>query len=377
MTAIRILELEGHDPAHWGVQHGETFRDDIRAIVDIRIALTLSKTDLGTKENVLALAQHHLPVLERFDRALYDELCGIARGAGLTPAHIVVANHYTDLRDLRLADLHRLDSGAAPDAKDPGGCSALFIHEGKHRILGQTWDMHGSAEPYALLMKIPARPDGVLADKTNAAGIPASGSTLVFSITGCLGMTGLSSWGVGLTINNLNSIDATVGVVWPALVRKLLRQKDAKAMRDLITSSNIGSGRHYIVADAPAAGGGDVFGIETSGTKKKVIREGGRGPYFHTNHCVDDEMTGTCRILPGSTTLQRYATLGEMVKKRLPDDAMGVFHALEAVGLKQSATNPHDVATCGALVMDLTARNAIACVGIPGPDADFTVVEVR
>ena len=116
---------------------------------------------------------------------------------------------------------------------------------------------------------------------------------------------------------------------------------------------------------------------ETSGTKKKVIREGGRGPYFHTNHCVDDEMVSTCKILPGSTTLQRYATLGEMAKKALPGDMQTMFNALEPVGLKQNPTNPHDVATCGALVMDIGARNAMACVGIPGPDADSIVVELR
>lgn len=374
MTTIRTLELHGTDPARWGEQHGESFRDDIRQIADIRMALTLGRTDLGTKETVLALARHHLPVLERFDRALYVELLGIARGARITPEELVVVNHYTDLRDLRLADLERLDAekAAGQGEKDPGGCSALFLHPGKNRILGQTWDMHGSAEPYALLLKIPALPDGATVDKVNAAGIPRLGSTLVFTITGCLGMTGLSSWGVGLTINNLNSIDATVGVIWPALVRKALRQPTAKAMRDLILGSPIGSGRHYILADDQ-----DVFGIETSGTKKKIIRDGGRGPYFHTNHCVDEEMVGTCKILPGSTTLQRYATLGEMVKKRLPDDLRSSFDAFQAVGLKQNPKNPHDVATCGALVMDLTARNAMACVGIPGPDADSIVIEVR
>jgi isopenicillin-N N-acyltransferase-like protein len=359
MEPIRILELQGTDPARWGEQHGEHFRDDIRAIADIRIALTLSKTDLGTKDNVLALARHHLPVLQRFDRALYDELCGIARGARLTPEEIVVVNHYTDLRDLRLADLQRLDAG---------GCSALFIADGAHRILGQTWDMHGSAEPYALLLKVPAVPP---TPKVSGAGIPKLGSTLCFTITGCLGMTGMSSWGVALTINNLNSVDATVGVVWSAIVRAALREPTAAAMRDLLLRAPIGSGRHYVVADDQ-----DVFGIETSGTKRKIIREGGRGPYFHTNHCVDDEMAPTARILPGSTTLQRYATLGEIVKKRAPATMDDMFNALQQVGLKQHPTNPHEVATCGALVMDITARNAKACVGIPGPDADATVVEV-
>jgi isopenicillin-N N-acyltransferase-like protein len=363
MATIRTLELQGRDPARWGEQHGESFRADIQAIADIRMALTIGRTDLGSKENVLSLARHHLPVLQRFDQALYDELCGIARGAGLTPEHIVVVNHYTDLRDLRLTDLQRLDQG---------GCSALFTHHGRTRVLGQTWDMHGSAEPYALLLSVPSSPDGGTLVETNAAGVPKEGRALLFSITGCLGMTGMTSWGTALTINNLNSIDATVGVVWPALVRKALRQPTAKAMLSCIEAAPIGSGRHYIVADDH-----DVFGMETSGTKKKVIRDGGRGPYFHTNHCVDDEMTGTCRILPGSTTLQRYATLGEMVKKSQPDDMDAMFALLQAVGLKQNPHNPHDVATCGALVMDISARNARACVGIPGPDADSIVVELR
>ena len=364
--SLRVLELHGTDPRRWGEQHGESFKDDVRAIADIRMALTLGRTDLGTKENVLALARHHLPVLERFDGALYDELCGIARGAGVSPEAIVVANHYTDLRDLSRRDLERLEG------TDPGGCTALFVDDGQHRILGQTWDMHGSAEPYALLIRIPGNADGTPPTSTNAAGVPKLGSTFVFSITGCLGMTGLTSWGTALTINNLNSLDATVGVVWPAMVRKLLRQPSARAMRQLIDTSPIGSGRHYILADRT-----DVFGIETSGTKKKLVHDGGRAPYFHTNHCIDAEMSGTCRILPGSTTKQRYDTMAALVAKGAPATRDDVFDALHAVGLKQNPANPHDVATCGALVMDLGARDAKACVGIPGPDADTLVVEAR
>ncbi|OGQ11161.1 MAG: hypothetical protein A2138_26335 [Deltaproteobacteria bacterium RBG_16_71_12] len=364
--SLRVLELHGTDPGRWGEQHGESFKDDIKAIADIRMALTLGRTDLGTRDNVLALARHHLPVLERFDRALYDELCGIARGAGLSPEAIVVANHYTDLRDLTKRDLDRLEG------RDPDGCTALFVHGGEHRIVAQTWDMHGSAEPFALLIRVPALPDGEGPTTTNAAGVPKLGCTFVFSIAGCLGMTGMSSWGTALTVNNLNSLDATVGVVWPATVRKALRQPSARAMKRVIEEAPIGSGRHYILADD-----GDVFGIETSGTKKKLIRDGGRQPYFHTNHCLDAEMAGTCRILPGSTTRQRYATVEAMVARGAPTTRDAVFDALHEVGLKQNPTNPHDVATCGALVMDLGARDAKACVGIPGPDADALVVEVR
>jgi isopenicillin-N N-acyltransferase-like protein len=366
---LRTLELVGRDPARWGEQHGESFRDDIRALYAIRLGLTLDKTDLGTEANVLALAQHHLPALRSFDDALSAELHGIARGAGLTAAQIVVVNHYTDLRDLTKADLHGL--GTPPT--DPGGCTAVFVDDGHERLLGQTWDMHGSAQPYALLITIPQDPDADAPDtkKLSAAGVPATGRTVVFSITGCLGMTGLSSWGNALTINNLVGVGARVGVVWPAFVRKALRQRTAKQALQLLQSTTVGSGRHYVFADDH-----DVFGVETSATKTKVIFDGGRGPYVHTNHCVDAEMAPTARILPGSTTLARYDTMTKLVAQKSPSTAREMFDSFAAVGLVGKPGLPHDVTTCGALVMDLKRRVVLGCEGIPAADVDPLIVEV-
>ncbi len=364
---IRVVELTGTHPRAWGEQHGETMRDQIRALYEVRLRLTLQKTDLQTEQNVLRLAEAHVPVLAEYDAALADELAGIARASGLTPAHLVVVNHYTDLRDLRQKDV--------PD--DPGGCSAIFLSSpAGDRVLAQTWDMHGSAEPFAILLKVPGAPDGgAPTPRVSPAGVPQGESTLLFTIAGCLGMTGLTSWGLGLTINNLNSVDATIGVLWPATVRKALRQRDARRARDAILDTNQGSGRHYITADAR-----DAFGIESSGTKKKTIFDDaaspGRGPYLHTNHCVDDEMKGTCRIPDGSTTLQRYAKLVELAGRGLPTTAQGVFDALHDVALPHSRTDPDGVATCGAFAMDLRGKTAIACVGAPGPDADWTSFEM-
>jgi isopenicillin-N N-acyltransferase-like protein len=367
---LRTLELTGTDPARWGEQHGESFRDDIRALYDIRLGLTLEKTDLGDENSVLALAAHHLPVLRAFDTALYEELCGIARGSGLTPAQIVVVNHYTDLRDLQKKDLRALEAAS----RDPGGCTAVFIDDGHERLLGQTWDMHGSAQPHAVLITIPQNPDhdGAFdAPKLSAAGVPQTGKTVVFSITGCLGMTGLSSWGNALTINNLNGVTARVGVVWPAFVRKALRQKTARAALQLLQSTTIGSGRHYIFADDH-----DVFGVETSSTKTKVIFDGGRGPYVHTNHCVDEEMAPTARILPGSTTVARYDAMTGLVTRKAPSSARELFDSFSVVGLSPKPALPHDVTTCGALVIDIQRRIVLGCEGIPGAAVDPLVVEV-
>ena len=53
-----------------------------------------------TATQVLAAARAHLPVLERYTAACTTSCVGIAEGAAVTPEEIVVANHYTDLRDL-------------------------------------------------------------------------------------------------------------------------------------------------------------------------------------------------------------------------------------------------------------------------------------
>ena len=341
---MRTLTLHGTDPAGFGEQHGEACRDDIHAAAELRLRLMLEKTDLGTKEAVYELARHHLPLLESFDKDLHTELLGIARGANLSAEAVVVLNHYTDLRDLGLRDLKRLRG-------DPDGCSAWFVDDGTsggERFLGQTWDMHGSATPYALLLKVPH----------------ARGEQLFFTITGCLGMTGMSSWGTALTINNLNSTDATVGVVWPAMVRRCVKQETARAALDVATAGPIGSGRHYIFADRK-----DAFAIETSGTIKRRVwsKEGsGAASWFHTNHCLNADVEKHSRILPTSTTLQRFATLqAKEDGGHRPRTPRALYDAFGDVSLPWDKNKPDETATCGALVMDLRRGEATACVGLP------------
>ena len=334
---VETLVLEGHDPRAWGQMHGETWREKIAGLYDIRLALTLERTDLGTEQDVLRLARRHLPLLDAFDADLGQELRGIADGADIAVEKLVIVNHYTDFRDLSRA--------ALDDDTDPGGCSAIYAPLAEGPTLAQTWDMHGSATEYVTLLLVP-RPDGA--------------HTLLFTLTGCLGMTGLTSWGLGMTINNLNSLDAKVGVLWPALVRRTLQAPSAREARDVILNAPLGSGHHYIVADER-----DVFGIETSGQMKKVIQQGADGVHLHTNHCIDDELKPTARILSSSTSLARYDELLAMVEAGLPRDARGLYRALDQVSTPRTPTEPHRVATCGALAMDLATRTCVVGRGRP------------
>jgi len=343
---VRVLELDaGAPPRERGRAHGETFRGPIGELAQIRLGLTVRIGGFDNPARVLSLASEHLPVLEAFDADLHAELLGIAEGAAIEPERIVLLNHYTDLRDLGPATRRT--------AEGEDDCSAVWTRAHGASLLGQTWDMHGSAMPYVMMLGVPG--DG---------GHPGA---WVFSIVGCLGMTGMNDAGLGITINNLKSLDARVGIVWPALVRRVLRERGAEAARDVVLGSPLGSGHCYLVADRT----GRAFAIETSGTERKVVFDGSEDAYVHTNHCLDDELDACSTVSPESTTHDRYAALVAGLEEAPIADRADLWRRLGShAGCPRSVCThlagpdrPHAMLTCGALAMDLAARDLWAAPG--------------
>jgi isopenicillin-N N-acyltransferase-like protein len=361
---MRQLELPaGKPPRDWGRIHGESFRREVKALAQIRIYLCTTVGGFRSAAEVLAAAAAHLPVLERYHLGLYQELLGIAEGAAVSPEEIVVANHYTDLRDLdpdpktwrpapRRDDPEAGQARARAGGAGGDGCSVIWAESPSGRILAQTWDMHATAIPYAMVLRVPASADG-----------PAA---TLLTVTGCLGMAGMSGARVAIAINNLCSTDATLGVVWPAVVRRALHHPTAQAARDLIAISPIGSGHHYIVADRRA-----VFAIETSGTRRKQVFAGGRS-YCHTNHCLDGEVAARSTVLETSTTRERMAWLEADLARTGVTDLADVWRRLGSEdGWPGSVCcnlatpeSPHESATCGAIAMNLDTGELWAQQGL-------------
>ncbi len=339
---MRTLELPvGASPKKWGQIHGETYRGEIQSLAQIRLYLTVKVGQLDTAEQVLEVAARHVAVLEKFDPALAQELLGIAAGANVSPAQIVVLNHYTDLRDIG-AD-HVM---AASDE----GCSVVYAKTA--RVLAQTWDMHATSIPFTMMLRVP-----------DQQGVPGA---WLLSLTGCLGMAGLNRKGLAIAINNLHSKDAKVGVVWSALVRRVLQLETAKAARDLILTSPVGSGHHYLVADAQHA-----FGVETSGELREVVYQGDAESFVHTNHCVLESVAARNRVPEASTTYDRYDLLAKSVRER---PIANVTDAWQRLGSHQgyprsictnmsTPENPHAPATCAGLAIDLGRKQMLAAGG--------------
>jgi isopenicillin-N N-acyltransferase-like protein len=171
-------------------------------------------------------------------------------------------------------------------------------------------------------------------------------------------MAGMNASGVGIAINNLYSTDATLGIVWPAMVRRALHHGSANDARDVIMNSPIGSGHHYFVADSTNA-----YSIETSGTRRKIIwqdKPGGEHAFCHTNHCLDGDIESRSKVPAASTTHDRYKyVVGGVRGVEDLDDAWLLLGSDE--GWPRSvctnmatAENPHGAATCGAIAMNLT-----------------------
>ena len=367
---MRILELpEGKTSRQWGQIHGESFRGEVKALSDIRTYLCTKVGGFKTVDQVSAAARAHLPVLERYDAELYAELLGIADGAAVSPETIVVANHYTDLRDLdpdpatwvpapTADDPHAVKSGQGAGGLGGDGCSVLFAESPTGRIVAQTWDMHATAIPYVMVLRVPK----------SAAGPAAT----LLTVTGCLGMAGMNSARVAIAINNLYSTDATLGVVWPAMVRKALQQTHARAARDVIRTSPIGSGHHYLVADQDLA-----FALESSGTRRKVVYDNTvaiaerPSTYVHTNHSLDPDVAARSKVPATSTTYDRMKWL-ESDLARTPladlDDAwrrLGSEDGWPRSICTNMATpeSPHGAATCGAIAMNVDTGELYAQQG--------------
>jgi isopenicillin-N N-acyltransferase-like protein len=168
-------------------------------------------------------------------------------------------------------------------------------------------------------------------------------------------MAGMNGARVGVAINNLFSTDATLGVVWPAVVRRALHQPTALAARDVIAGSPIGSGHHYFVADRAHA-----FALEASGTRRKQVFADG-GVYAHTNHALDADVAARSKVPATSTTYDRMRWLeADLARAPVADLADAWTRLGSEDGWPRSiCTNmatpesPHGAATCGAIAANL------------------------
>ena len=98
-----IIEYErDKSPRAWGEMHGESYREAIRELFEIRLKLMREQNESLSADVITRLAAEQWDATKRFAPDLAEELEGICSGSGMSSEEIVVVNNYTDFRDCLL-----------------------------------------------------------------------------------------------------------------------------------------------------------------------------------------------------------------------------------------------------------------------------------
>ncbi|HEY5578667.1 MAG TPA: C45 family peptidase [Acidimicrobiia bacterium] len=343
--APRVLELAG-DAGTRGRLHGSSFAADIREYAEERVRLSYDGTWAGQKGDrttVLELAEACLPHHQAYAPDLYEEMLGMAEAAGLSPAEMVVVGGFTDFVDVVRARL-----GSAPFEDT---CTAFVVSDtvaDGAGFLGQTWDMHATAERYVVMLRI----------------LPDVGpGALVFSTVGCVGQIGMSEAGIAIGINDLSARDGRPGVTWPFVVRKALQQDSLDEALASILGADLAGAHNYLLFDREGSG----YDVEamTSGSHVTPLEE---DVLVHTNHCLAFQTLPLQAARPAelqASSEARLARAGELLKDRpVTVDALMALTRDEDAICRRSHP-PYQVATCGAAIMRPKTADFWAVWGLP------------
>jgi len=156
--------------------------------------------------------------------------------------------------------------------------------------------MHSSATPHVFLL------DTTVGDHPRA---------LTFTTHGTLGQIGMNDAGIAVGINNLTVTDGTIGVTWPFVVRRVLKQRDFDTAMTCIIDAPLAGGHSFLLFDSL----GNGASIEATPTTSHVERLESI-PLIHTNHCLvpDTAMDATARLRDEPELVQTARTIIESTR---------------------------------------------------------------
>ena len=342
---MRVLTFAGTS-REIGQAFGESCRDAIARFYRIRIDIAIEQAQIYggrtvSEPEVLRSAAACLAPTEAYDPVGYEELLGIAEGAGLTSPQVMALNGLTDLRDT-------LSWG-----EDPEGCSA-FIAAGDStangRLLcGQTWDLATNNMPFVI---------GVNRQPTEGP------ETWSMTTTGCLSLIGLNAEGIAVGTTNLRTTDSRPGVVYLSILHRILRATSLEEGIQAVISAPRASGHFYFIAD----GRGKAAAIECTGTSHHVKRIA-HGIHTQCNHCLIPEHRALEGLAPSSSSLRRTDRLLQLLNATRDtnsvDTAKAYFADVDGGADAICRDEPHGISSNGAVIMVPEDRTIVACHGPP------------
>lgn len=260
VTPFPLVEISGAPRAR-GRLYGEQARQRIAASVDL-YAGSLGRLGFA-KAEIDRFTAAFRPRLATFAPDLVDEMEGIAEGAGVDFAAIMLVNARTEV--LQLA---RREKGIADD--EPDGCTGAVVLPGETRdgdlIHGQNWDWRAECAETSVVVRI-LRDDGP--------------DLLTFTEAGGLARSGFNSAGIAITANYLESDRdyRELGIPLPFIRRRALEASHfALALKVVATTPKSGSNNMML-----STAEGYAVDLECAPDEAFAIHPD-RGMIVHANH---------------------------------------------------------------------------------------------
>ena len=346
---LRILDAQGSFESI-GFLHGKQFADEIQHYVEERVKLVASGSWSGKQmreSDILDLAESMIPDHQHFDPQLFTEMSALAEGANISIAEAIIVGGFTDFVDT----VRSATNGVTPPELHEDDCTAVLVPDSRANgegFLAQTWDMHDTATDHVLLLRI--KPD-------------ECPSALIFTTTGCLGQIGMNDQGVAVGINNLTSSTGKVGVVWPSVVRSMLRQESSNDALSVLSNAKLAGAHNYLIMDKQ----GDGFNIEAMPDAQTVTRLES-APIVHTNHAVSPEAQAEEAERPADLLANSTLRLSRG-NELLTDGEIGLERLIKLTqddeAICRKPEPPHRIESSGAAIMRPATGEFWACWGQP------------
>jgi len=329
-----------------GRQHGAEFAPMIRDNIKVYFGIFAHYADLDA-DAVFSRAQTFIPIIEKFDRELMQEIRGIADGSRCRLEDIVALNSRTEImfkEGVKLKHGECTSLAATPEAVANG-----------HTLIGQNWDWMPRIQGNCVMLEI------------EQASKPR---VLTFTEAGFVGKIGMNSAGIGLCCNLLVGAQTVPGVPFHLLCRGILNSASMGDAVGVVFNSQSGACGNFLIGHAD----GEAIDLENT-PKGGDYLYGRSGVMSHTNHfesrvVVDDQGR---KLIPD--TILRYCRSGKLLNRENGRIGAGTFQTLFKDHFNypasicrhrnESLPEPEQLQTNASFVMDLTDRVMMVCHGSP------------
>jgi len=291
-------------------------------------------------------ASRYVEPLEKLHPRYFEELKGIAKGAGLHFLDILALNVRTEINFGLFTDMsQRIDIAS-------DGCTSLGWLSGGRSYISQNWDW------------MVEQSNNIIVCHISQPGTDMPDFSMVTE-AGILGKIGLNSKGVGCCLNAIRcrGVDRSKMPIHFALRTVLESESREKAVAAIKSAGIAGSG-HILVGDSTGS-----TGLECTSKWVKEIAMDGKGRVCHSNHLILDhpDINEPPWLADSPRRLER---IREITANMTEPAFMDIFDIFKDTDGYPSSINRKTEGDCVTqtlfnIVMDLSNKNAKVTVGRP------------